>query len=95
MTAWRTLPAAAVTRDRNSDRVTYVVLGDGPLRATSAVHGYAIENPDIGRWFYHRFQPIPKGQTTPLIAVPVGSGVTMAAAIDAGVTAPATAVSDG
>lgn len=95
MTAWRTLPAAAVTRDRNSDRVTYVVLGDGPLRATSAVHGYAIENPDIGRWFYHRFQPLEKGQTVPHIAVPVGSGVTMAAAIESGLNGPTVVASDG
>jgi hypothetical protein len=34
-----------------------------------------------------------KGQTVPFIAEPVGSGRTMAAAIDAGVAAPAKAKS--
>lgn len=92
MTAWRTVPTAAVTRDRQSDPVTYVVLGS-QLRATSSVHGYAIHSPEIDRWVYHRFQPIPKDQTVPLIAEPVGSGRTMVDAIEAGIAAPVKAKS--
>ena len=90
MTAWRIVPTSAVTRDRRSDPVTYVVVGS-ELRSTSSVHGYAIHSLEIDRWVYHRFQPIPKDQTIPLIAEPVGSGLTMAAAIDAGIAAPAKA----
>jgi len=87
MTAWTVVPSAAVTRDRGSDRATYVVVGS-ELRSTSAVHGYAVHSPEIDRWIYHRFQPLAKGQSVPFIAEPVGSGRTMAAAIDAGVAAP-------
>jgi len=92
VTAWRIVPPSAVTRDRKSDPVTYVVVGS-ELRSTSSVHGYAIHSPEIDRWVYHRFQPLEKGQTVPFIAEPVGSGRTMAAAIDAGVAAPAKAKS--